>query len=146
MHANLGSGSSHAPSTATNERGSFSPSFCFTIPDLIYTKLPEGAVARLLIGYRWIERNHAMAAVEKFSRSDAPFSRYEFLKINSERGCAFDVEFLELADDPANGKITYGAGQEQLNREIHVKIGHAKFGQVSYPKEQSHGSSSGTAG
>ncbi|KAK4028268.1 hypothetical protein OUZ56_017548 [Daphnia magna] len=38
-----------------------------------------------------------MEAVEKFSRSDAPFSRYEFLKINSERGCAFDVEFLELA-------------------------------------------------
>ncbi|KAK4023708.1 hypothetical protein OUZ56_009107 [Daphnia magna] len=128
MHANLGSGSSHSPVIATDERGSFSPSFFFTILDLIYTKeqldreirvkighaetgrvsyrkdlsyrsfaATASATARLLIGYRWIERSHAIAAVEKFSRSDAPFSRYEFLKINSERGCAFDVEFLELA-------------------------------------------------
>ncbi|KAK4015100.1 hypothetical protein OUZ56_030090 [Daphnia magna] len=38
IHANLGSGSSHAPAIATDERGSFSPSFFLTILDLIYTK------------------------------------------------------------------------------------------------------------
>ncbi|KAK4014290.1 hypothetical protein OUZ56_026819 [Daphnia magna] len=53
MHANLGSGSSHAPSTATNERGSFSPSFCFTIPDLIYTKvLPDLCPINLQYGHK----------------------------------------------------------------------------------------------
>jgi hypothetical protein len=39
IHANLGSGSSHAPAIATDERGSFSPSFCYIILDLIYTKV-----------------------------------------------------------------------------------------------------------